>query len=99
LSTSGPPQQDKDSAQAQAPSSLSAHEWTTWISRSQFSQTYTSPAFISLHDAIFLTSLRIPRHGAGPVTGVWVIPWLHAGQADARGRAVAQMAATLKALT
>ena len=28
----------------------------TWISSSQFSQTYTSPAFISLHAAIVLTT-------------------------------------------
>ena len=59
LSTRGPPQQDIDSEHAQAPSSLSAHEWTTWISRLQFSQTYTSPTFISLHDAIALTTFPI----------------------------------------
>jgi hypothetical protein len=39
LSTSAPPQHESDSAQAQAPSSLSAQEWITWISRLQFSQT------------------------------------------------------------
>lgn len=39
LITSGPPQHESDSAHAQAPSSLSEHEWITWISRLQFSQT------------------------------------------------------------
>ncbi len=64
LSTSGPPQHESDSAHAQAPSSLSAQERTTWISSSQFSQTYTSPAFISLHAAIVLTTF--PSHSRQP---------------------------------
>ena len=62
LSTKGPPQQDMDSEQAHAPSSLSAHEWMTWISRLQSSQTYTSPTFISLHDAMAFTTFLIAHH-------------------------------------
>jgi hypothetical protein len=64
FSTSGPPQQVSDSAQAHAPCSLSAHERITWISKLQSSQTYTSPAFISLHDAIVLTSLQVDTPSA-----------------------------------
>lgn len=52
LSTGGSPLQVSDSAQAQAPSPLSAQDLSTWSSTPQSPQTYTSPAFISLHDAI-----------------------------------------------
>jgi hypothetical protein len=69
LSTSGPPQQVSDSAQAQAPSSLSAHERITWISRLQSSHTYTSPAFISLHDAIVFTSFQVVGQSASQAAG------------------------------
>ena len=55
LRASGPPQQLSASAQAHAPSSLSEHEPTTWSSRLQCSQTYTSPTFISLHVAMTLS--------------------------------------------
>jgi len=58
LSTSGPPQQVSDSEHAQAPSSLSAQDLSTWSSSPHSSQTYTSPTFISLHDAIALTTFR-----------------------------------------
>jgi hypothetical protein len=69
LSTSGPPQQVSDSAQAQAPSSLSAQERITWISKLQSPQTYTSPAFISLHDAIVLTSFHLVARSASRAAG------------------------------
>ena len=65
LSASGPPQQESGSEQEQAPSSLSAQDLSTWISSPQSAQTYTSPAFISLHDAIALTSFPVAHRCAG----------------------------------
>src|SRR5665647_3892684 len=65
LSASGSPQQESGSEQEQAPSSLSAQDLSTWISSPQSAQTYTSPVFISLHDAIALTSFPVPHPCAG----------------------------------
>jgi transposase len=66
LRASGCPQQVTGSVHEQAPSSLSAHETTTWSSRPQLSQTYTSFDFMSLQVAMLLSfrcihGLRRPR--------------------------------------
>jgi len=61
LRTSASPQQVSGSEQEQALSSLSAQDLSTWISSPQSAQAYTSPAFISLHDAIAITSFPVPH--------------------------------------
>jgi len=60
-----------DSAQAQAPFSLATHERITWISKLHSSQTYTSPAFISLHAAIVLTFFQVDAPRASRAAGAW----------------------------
>ena len=65
LSTSCSPQQESGSEHEQAPASLSAQDLSTWSSSPQFSQTYTSPTFISLHDAMTSTSFPLAYRCAG----------------------------------
>ena len=65
LSTSCSPQQESGSEHEQARASLSAQDLSTWSSSPQSSQTYTSPTFISLHDAMTSTSFPLAYRCAG----------------------------------